>query len=146
MKDFQFEIVSKRIAELLKTQAPNKTHEEISQMAGIAPSVISKLKRCEGKTPSCETIFKFASAFNVSADWLLGLSDYKTTNKTTKSVRALCEELELTYDMAVFMMNYPHDELSCFLRNMIEYASGKSDKTDKIPELLSQFTEIINHK
>lgn len=47
----------------------------ICKQLGIHPPTLVKYKKGSGM--STETLYKFCYTFNVSADWLLGLSDEK---------------------------------------------------------------------
>ena len=63
------------------------TQMEVSALTGIAQSAVSKiLNYPNGNTkylPSAETVYKIAKAFNVSTDYLLGLTDVKTIGTKT---------------------------------------------------------------
>lgn len=58
--------------------------QELSKKIGVSQPVISKLKKHTGKSPSADTIFLIANYFGVSVDWLLGLTDIRSTDKATK--------------------------------------------------------------
>ncbi len=57
---------------------------ELSKAMNLSQAVISSIKTRSGKSPSADTIFLIANYFGVSVDWLLGLSNVKTTDKATK--------------------------------------------------------------
>lgn len=99
--------ISKRIVELLST-IPNKGQNEIAQEIGIAPSVISKLKQGQSKDPSAETIVAIAKYFNVSTDWLLGLTDFKSTSQASKE---LCATLGLSDDAVLLLSDSKNQDL-----------------------------------
>lgn len=67
--------------------------KELSSKTGISQAVISSIKTKSIKSPSADTIFLLANYFNVSTDWLLGLTDIKSTDKATKE---LCDTLGLS--------------------------------------------------
>lgn len=74
--------------------------QQIADLTGLTQSKISGIltyrldpQSCQRKQPSAETVYKIAKAFNVSTDYLLGLTDYKTNNKATKE---LCATLGLS--------------------------------------------------
>ena len=55
-------------------QETNLSGAEISKLLGIHPPTLSKyIHGTSGM--SLETLYRFCKVFNVSADWLLGLSD-----------------------------------------------------------------------
>jgi transcriptional regulator with XRE-family HTH domain len=58
--------------------------KELSSKTGISQAVISSIKTKSIKSPSADTIFLLANYFNVSTDWLLGLTDIKSTDKATE--------------------------------------------------------------
>ena len=57
-------------------------HEKI----GISQGVISAIKNKKVKAPGAATIFRIANHFNVSADYLLGLSEASTQDVELKAV------------------------------------------------------------
>ena len=66
---------------------------ELAQKIGISQGVISAIKNKKAKAPSADTVCRIAEAFEVSTDWLLGLSDNRTTDQATKE---LCKTLGLS--------------------------------------------------
>ena len=64
--------------------------KELSKKLGISQSLISDIMNGNVKSPRADTIFSIANHFGVSVDWLLGLSDVKSTDKATKE---LCDTL-----------------------------------------------------
>ncbi|MBQ2390908.1 MAG: helix-turn-helix transcriptional regulator, partial [Clostridia bacterium] len=61
----------------------NERQQKIAYMTGLSQSKISDLlnenKHKGARYPSAEMVYKIAKAFNVSTDYLLGLTDIKTT-------------------------------------------------------------------
>ena len=53
------------------------SQRELAEKVNISPCMISGYER-DNKTPSVETVIKFAELFQVSTDFLLGLTDLKT--------------------------------------------------------------------
>lgn len=101
--------ISEKIQELLKSKKRKGiSQNEIAEKIGIAPSVLSKLISGNSKAPSADTVLAIAKYFNVSTDWLLGLSDNPTTDKATKS---LCKTLGLS-DVAIhFLQNTQNNKI-----------------------------------
>ena len=73
--------ISEKVQELLKSKkCKGMGQNEIAEKIGISPSVLSKLCSGNSKAPSADTVLAIAKYFNVSTDWLLGLSDNPTTD------------------------------------------------------------------
>ncbi len=64
--------VIERILQLKEER--NLTSRELERCAGLSPSTLSQWKKGKGK-PSLESLIKIAEFFQVSADYLLCLSD-----------------------------------------------------------------------
>lgn len=77
---FNFDKFCDRFNELIE----GKSQLELSKAMNLSQPVISKLKKHTGQSPSAETIYTIANYFNVSTDWLLGLTDIKSTDTATK--------------------------------------------------------------
>ena len=88
MNYFDSNKFSKRASQLFGTTG----QKEISTLTGISQAVISSIKTNSIKSPSADTIYSIARSYNVSTDWLLGLTDVKSTDKATKE---LCDTLGL---------------------------------------------------
>jgi transcriptional regulator with XRE-family HTH domain len=80
MKYFNCNTFFDRVSELFGSTS----QQELSKKIGISQAVISSIKTRSSKSPSADTIFLIANHFNVSTDWLLGLTDTKSTDKATK--------------------------------------------------------------
>lgn len=68
------DIFTKRLNQVIKESGLNGA--KISQMLGIHPPTLSKYVHGVSGM-STDTLRKFCKTFNVSADWMLGLSDIK---------------------------------------------------------------------
>lgn len=86
-----------------------KTYESMSEDIRITRQTIGMYYN--GKSlPNCENIIKICNAFNVTSDWLLGLSDVNTKDKTTNimdksstlknaiasAIESICEDIMST--------------------------------------------------
>ena len=85
-------IVVDRIIQLRNEN--NLTSKELEIKAGLANSSISQWKRGKG-SPSLANIIKLASFFNVSADFLLGLSDKRGESASENEISLTPDELLL---------------------------------------------------
>lgn len=66
-------------------QENNTTQQQLAEVLGKTRQSISYY--CDGSSsPDWETLAKIATFFNVSSDWLLGLSDVRSTSADIKSV------------------------------------------------------------
>lgn len=71
------ELFQQRIKALLADSGLSAA--EVAKKAGISSASLNYYingKRC----PDAQALFKLCTAYNISSDWLLGLSDYKTTD------------------------------------------------------------------
>ena len=59
---------------------------ELAEKIGISQGVISSIKNNKAKAPAADTIFRIARYFNVSADYLLGLSDVASVDVDLQAV------------------------------------------------------------
>lgn len=73
------------------------TNKEIEIGAGLANASVSQWKKGKGK-PSLENIIKVATYFQVTTDYLLGLSDTPAYVPTSKIEKSLTEEEQLLLD------------------------------------------------
>lgn len=65
-----------RLGELISAaKSSGMSHEEISKGAGVASGAMSDWAS-DNKTASIDSLYRVATYFGVSTDWLLGLSDY----------------------------------------------------------------------
>ena len=71
MAGYNYETTANRIKSLIRISGKNQN--ELSEMLGIAPSTLSRYIN-SGRIPDANFIADFARLFDVSADWLLGLS------------------------------------------------------------------------
>ncbi len=113
MKKFDCDLFCKRANELFA----DAKQEEISEKLHLSQGAVSAIRNYKSKVPASDTIFKIANKYNVSADWLLGLSDNPTTDKATKS---LCKTLGLS-DVAIFFLK---DENNQNIRDVINFLFG----------------------
>ncbi len=83
-----------------------KTIKTLSQEIGISEGALSKYQN-DGAAPSINALAKIAAYFGVSADWLLGLSEFHTK----KSEQVLAKDIglsEQTISVLSTLNYYPH--------------------------------------
>lgn len=93
MNDYKYsnKVFIERASDLIFNSG--KTQTELVEILGLSNGSIANLKNKKVQTPSAETVCVLAKYFNVSTDWLLGLTDVKSTDKATKE---LCDTLGLS--------------------------------------------------
>ncbi len=67
------------------------TNKEVEIRAGLANSSMSQWKKGKGK-PGMDSIIKIANFFDVSSDYILGLSDIRHPNSAAEKDSQLSEE------------------------------------------------------
>lgn len=102
-----FKVFSERLSALMKER--NVTQEELAHELGIKRQTVSLYKNGQS-TPDAAQLKNIAVFFNVSADWLLGLSDQRELNG---DIRKVCEYTRLNKDSILA------------LRELCEYQSDK---------------------
>jgi len=71
---FDKNIFSERLSQLRKSN--NLTRQEMADIAGVTFHAIWKIENKQ-RAASIEVVYAFCERFNISADYLLGLSDIK---------------------------------------------------------------------
>lgn len=90
------------------------TQVKIAEQLGITPQAFSYI--VNGREPNYDTLIKIASLFNVSTDWLLGLTDIKSIDADAKAVGAYVGLSEKN-------IKYFHDLISSPTNSGGEYVS-----------------------
>ena len=91
---------AERLSDLVQIKkSEGLSHDEISRQIGVSSGVLSEWMS-DNKTASIENLAKLAKYFNVSTDYLLGLSDVQTADM---DVKAICEYTGLTAAVVVFL-------------------------------------------
>ena len=124
-------------------KASNMTQDELGEKMYCNRYRIMDLER--GKSgPTIDDIVKLCNIFDVSADYLLGLSDVKSTKSTVKSV---CKYTGLS-EKAVLRLNYSntstgHTALSSLIADfdsfmLTDYMNDYKKKAKQLYELIKQ--------
>ena len=90
-----FKVFSERLSALMKER--NVTQEELAHELGIKRQTVSLYKNGQS-TPDAAQLKKIATFFDVSADWLLGISNVKSTKA---DVRHVCDYIGLSQEAVV---------------------------------------------
>ncbi len=95
-------IISKRLKEL--RQNLNLTQREMAKDLDITAAALSKYES-EIANPSINVLIAIAKKYNVSVDWLLGLSD----NSTTTELKTYSDVLENIFQLAISLNDLEFD-------------------------------------
>lgn len=93
------------------------TMTAVSAATGVQQSLISDLENDRDRSVGYQHIKKLAIYYNVSIDWLLGLTEEKTVDVTLQSV---CRYSSLSQRTIEFMHSCPETELRHFLRLLFD--------------------------
>lgn len=118
-----------------------KTQEELVEALGLSNGSIADLKNKKVKTPSAKTVCILADYFKVSTDWLLGLTDIKSTDKATKE---LCDTLGLTEEAIEVLQ----DETDTYAKRAInwlinQHCSSNEKNLKKMLEVIGENKELM---
>ena len=103
-------LIGKRINSALALR--DKKQKELAEYLGVKPNVVSYF--CNGsRVPNIEQIRKIAEIFNVSADYLLGLSDIATANADIKNACEVTGLSEKAIENLAAIKNNTFDEVLC---------------------------------
>lgn len=85
-------IITKHFADNLsdlveEKKKSGKSHNDIAEEIEVGSATLSDWM-ADNKTPTIDNLYKISKYFDVSADWLLGLTNHRTTSMDT---RAVCE-------------------------------------------------------
>lgn len=118
---------------------------ELAQKIGISQGVISAIKNKKIKAPGADTVFKISKYFNVSADYLLGLSNVMSLDLDTQ---AICKKIGCS-EKALYqfqkMYDLPQDSP---FRNFIDifYSVEMDDFKHILNNLFFYVTEAVKYK
>lgn len=128
MKNFNFDVFCDRFNSLIE----GKSQLELSKEMNLSQPVISKLKKHTGQAPSADTVVRIANHFGVSTDWILGLTDVKSTDKATKE---LCDTLGLSEQSITCLQNgdeYARRSIDWLIKQHIESLTSHCEKLKTI--------------
>ena len=120
--------VSKRIVSLREEKG--ETQQELANAVGITRQSLSRYE-IAARTASVEVLGALAQHFNVSADYLLGLSDVKSTEQdiqtaceatglSEKAVLSLCERKEKSHIYGDMISSENFHEIAALLQELEE--------------------------
>lgn len=118
MENFDFKKFCDRFNSLIDKDKGSQL--KLSKEMNLSQPVISKLKKGIGQSPSADTIVTIAQYFNVSTDWLLGISDIK---QLTNDAKELYRQLSLVFMVIKDLENAARD-----YDNKIRYIAQEFEK------------------
>lgn len=102
MSEIELQVFSDKLKEL--RQSLNMTQQEFVSDIGITASALSAYEKNQ-KTPSIGVVKRIAEKYNISIDWLCGLSDkkqlsdiYTTYGEIAAELFKIDDSLEVTFD------------------------------------------------
>lgn len=107
MEQINESLVRSRLKELFEGQTQNVVAKKI----GIQQPAVSKLVTNEGQLPALDTLYHIAKEYDVSVDWILGLTDVRKPeeiNRTTEVTYAVA--FETLYHMMLCGAGYKDEK------------------------------------
>lgn len=99
----------------------NETQDQLAKAVGITRQSLSRYETNE-RTPNIELIYNIAKHYNVSADYLLGLSEVQSLDNR---VQAACEVTGLS-NAAIAKLQYIYENADKYTTNRVECISNSS--------------------
>lgn len=103
MNNLNLEEFGNRIIKL--REKSGKAQEEICTELGVTQQTLSRYEKGQ-RQASLDFVFKASKFFDVSVDYLLGLTDIKSTNS---SIKEICEFTGLTEESLQILKHYKND-------------------------------------
>ena len=127
-----------RLDELIKETG--KQANQISKETGITEGSLSAYRN-NNACPRADVVIKLANCFNVSTDYLLGLTTAKTTNQT---LRKMSEYTHLSDASLKVLHEYPINSIqSSFLRRFFDDLLVDRKMADSVTESLKTYVEAM---
>ena len=101
-----------RLQELFR---PNETQEEFGKRVGINRNTIASYLKNKDKKPDTDQLIKISRACNVSTDWLLGLSDVRSSEP---DVQSACKYTGLSEKAVENIKRYNRDDENSIVKKM----------------------------
>ncbi|MBQ8943893.1 MAG: helix-turn-helix transcriptional regulator [Clostridia bacterium] len=111
-------IITSRLKPLIDNSG--KTNNDIAVAIGCDKSLVTKHYNGD-KTISLDFIIKYAKYFNVSTDYLLGLTNTASNNE---DIQTLCKKIPLSEDSASILFNMDNPEILLFLSDFLKCDKG----------------------
>lgn len=150
MGDMELQIFADRLKEL--RQKLNITQKEFAEKIGITAAALSSYEN-NIKNPSIAVAKRIAEAFNVSIDWLCGLTDKKTYNDDIETWGDIIHLL-IKLDQKVFISlsieyshedsNIPQDVSINILEPVIKEFIGEWEKMKKLHDAKTIDDDLYN--
>lgn len=142
----------KIFAERLRTLRAKTPQEALAKELGVSRGSISFYENGD-RTPDADFIVKASRYFGVTADYLLGLSDYKTVEKQDMALRIPLSDPALDFlkecteehlRLVAALLSAPHFVM--FLETFQRYIETSLISPDEIPDPVMPLLDHINRK
>lgn len=130
-------IFASRILEL--RDSLNLTQEAFTQDLGVTPAALSSYEQ-GAKKPSLKTVIKIATKYNVSIDWLCGLSEKKEVGGNLTTCGDIIREIELLSQVFYFDNDILNRRNTICLSSQDKYLVEFYIKKQKMLDLLNAGT------
>ena len=132
-----FRVFPERLSALMKKR--NVTQEGLAHELGVKRQTVSLYKNGQSK-PDAEQLKNIAAFFDVSADWLLGLSDIETSDK---NIRNVCEYTGLSEDSIKWISEInAHQTMTESISKQILKCLNDLITSDDFPDILDGISNI----
>lgn len=117
------ETVSKFGERLLKLREErNETQQQLADAVDITRQSLSRYETND-RTPNIDLVYNIAKHYNVSADYLLGLSEIQSSNK---KIEIACEVTGLSEKAITHLINFFNDGNNDFIETLSDIISSNS--------------------
>ena len=120
-------------------KSKNVSQTQIAELCNVSRQSVSDWETGKSQ-PDFVNLVKIAQHFNVSTDFLLGLTTVSSTNKATKE---LCDTLGLSETAIDILQKKPNSALADDIKDMFSHIKDESVRESAPTKLLNSITEEI---
>lgn len=138
MKQLDQELFLRRANELFGQEE----QKEICSKTGLGQSTISDIQNRKPKNQSANTVYSIASAYQVSVDWLLGISPVREIEAAVSERREICDALGLSDTSIIALQTMKGTPNGRGLESLLEIHLACVDNGR--PSLLDYIADFLN--